>query len=114
MYLVHVQVRSAAGSGLPADVAGRILAAAVPDERVEHVAVHPHAQPYPVLGVVIGADGLEQAEERAAAVVRRTLATHDELREWEQVTAQVPLIEPFYELLVDPDGPTGEAGGSPR
>lgn len=110
MYLVHVQVRSSAGSGLPADVAGRILATAVPDERIEHVAVHPYARPYPVLGVVLGADGLEQAEERAAAVVRRTLAAHAELREWEQVTAQAPLIGPFYELLLERESP-GELSG---
>ncbi|MBC3843632.1 hypothetical protein GXW82_35715 [Streptacidiphilus sp. 4-A2] len=67
---------------LPADAGAWLLADAHPQERLEHVAVHPHARPDPVLGVYLLADGLEEAEERAAAVCRRVLTFRQELRGW--------------------------------
>ncbi|MFI1967903.1 hypothetical protein BLA24_22150 [Streptomyces cinnamoneus] len=75
---------------------------ALPRERVEHVAVHAHAEPHPVLGVYLLAERLEQAELHAAQACRRTIAHRPELAEWELATAQVPLLDLHGPLELSP------------
>jgi hypothetical protein len=107
MYLIHLRLRCADGHGLPEQAGAWLRAAAAPEDGVEHVAVHAHAQPDPVLGVYLLADRLEDAEERAVAVCRRVLAARRELRGWELVEGRAPLIASFYEGLLAAPGVPG-------
>ncbi len=101
MYLIHAQVRPPDGSPLPESAGRWVRACALAEERVEHVAVHVRARPYPVLGVYLLADCLEQAEARTADAVRRALDSQPALRGWVLIRAQAPLVAPFYERLMD-------------
>ncbi|GHG73609.1 hypothetical protein [Streptomyces griseocarneus] len=98
MYLVHVALRGRSGAELPADARDVVLAHALPQDGVEHVVIHPHAVPCPVVGVYLLADRLETAEFRAERVCRRALASPSALDGWELVNAQVPLMD-VYERM---------------
>lgn len=101
MYLIHVHVRLPNAADLPESAGRWVRACALVEERVEHVAVHAQATPYPVLGVYLLADCLEQAEANAAHVVTRALDSEPALHGWHLVRAQAPLVAPFYERLLD-------------
>ena len=101
MYLIHVHLRPDAESGLPDQTGAWVRAAALPEDQVEHVSVHSGAEPYPVVGLHLLADRLEDAEARAEQVCARALAAHRELRGWSLTEAQAPLVGPFYEGLLD-------------
>ncbi|MFE2721609.1 hypothetical protein [Kitasatospora sp. NPDC059327] len=109
MYLVHATLRPLAPDGsLPRDVRDLLLAAIRPEDRVEHLVVHPDAVPRPVLGVYLLADSLAEAEHRAAAFCRRALAGTPRLSGWRTAGVAVPLVTPFYErLLFGADGADG-------
>lgn len=100
MYLVHVHMRRPAGAPVPEGIGAWVGAMATPGH-VEHVAVHATTLAYPVLGVYLLADGLEEAEELALAACRRALADRPELTGWEVVEGFVPLLAPVYDALAD-------------
>jgi hypothetical protein len=112
MYLIHLVLRPPAPAAvLPPGLAEVFLAAARPEERVEHVSVHPDAQPYPVIGVYLTADHLTAAEECAGRLGRRVLGARPALAGWAQVSAAVPLLAPFFELsLLGPGRRPGRNG----
>ncbi|MEV0218272.1 hypothetical protein [Streptomyces sp. NPDC050704] len=113
MYLVHARLRTRGGRDLPADAGISVLSQALPEERVEHVAVHPRAVPHPVLGLYLIADRLEVAERRAAEVCRRALLRCPQLAGWELVSAQVPLFAPHIEVTSAGSGLGGRIGPRP-
>lgn len=100
MYLVHLHLRPTGSSPfrvLPDRIGTGFRAAASAADGVEHVVVHGDARPYPVLGVYVVADCLEDAEANAARVWERALRASPELGGWGLVEARAPLIAPFYE-----------------
>ncbi|WP_051942686.1 hypothetical protein [Streptacidiphilus rugosus] len=121
MYLVHLHLHPpAAADPLPGGIRDWLRAAASPEDRIEHVAVHAGARPVPVVGVYLIADSLDDAETCAARVCGRALAGRQELVGWRLTCAQVPLVTPVWEdLLVDRAGPgrnrpgTDPASGRP-
>ncbi len=111
MYLIHVALRPTTPTAvLPRTAGDLLLAVALPDERIEHVVLHPCASPCPVLGVYLLADCIEDAEERATEFCRRALAALPALAGWEPGSAEVPLVGPFYEGLLSASGLTGRNG----
>ncbi|MFE4974319.1 hypothetical protein ACFRAR_19690 [Kitasatospora sp. NPDC056651] len=133
MYLVHTALRpDAPGRVLPYGARDLLLAAARPEDGVEHLAVHRGAVPHPVLGVFLVADSLAEAERRAAAFCCHALAVEPQFTGWSLAGIAVPLIAPYYERLLSepsepsgpaepdgpadpfgPDGPTGPSGPGP-
>jgi len=116
MYLVHLHLRRADGSppgALPEPIGAAVRAAAGAEDGVEHVAVHGDMRPHPVLGVYVVADCLADAEAGARRAWERARAHHPGLREWALVQAQVPLIAPLYEGLLDPARPPGRKRPGP-
>ncbi|MFE6867232.1 hypothetical protein ACFVFS_11770 [Kitasatospora sp. NPDC057692] len=114
MYLVHVSLQAPAGAAeLPADTRELLLAAAVAEEGIEHVSVHAGALPHPVLGVFVLAARLEEAEDRAQAFCRRATAVMPGLVGWRVRCGRAPLVEAFYERLLDGPGPAGRNGPGP-
>ncbi|MEV5507225.1 hypothetical protein [Streptomyces orinoci] len=93
MYLVHISLCGPMGVKLPNGVRELVMAHARPEEGVEHVVAHPHAEPHPVLGLFLRADRLRTAELRAAGVCRRAIERSPELAGWELLSAQVPLLD---------------------
>jgi hypothetical protein len=119
MYLVHLHLRPTGSSPprvLPGRIASGLRAAARAEDGVEHVAVHEDARPYPVLGVYVVADRLEEAEASATRVWDRALASCPDLGGWALAEARTPLIAPFYEVVYGesseepPAPPQGRAG----
>ncbi|MFD9791970.1 hypothetical protein ACFWXK_13570 [Streptomyces sp. NPDC059070] len=111
MYLVHARLRGPLGARLPGDTRSLVRAQAHEGGGIEHVAVHANASPDPVLGLYVRADSLADAEERAAEVCLRVLS-RPEFGGWSLLSAQVPLVAPFYEALLSASGPArpGEDG----
>ncbi|MFF2614491.1 MULTISPECIES: hypothetical protein [unclassified Kitasatospora] len=107
MYLIHVQLLAPEGAPLPDGVADLVRSVATPADRLEHVAVHPHAVPDPVLGLYLLADGLADAESRAAGLCERAVASAAPLHGWSVARAGAPLVSPFYELELSRSGPAG-------
>ncbi|MFI8963420.1 hypothetical protein ACIGO8_15050 [Streptomyces sp. NPDC053493] len=103
MYLVHVHMRRPVGASVPEEIGTWVGAMAAPGH-VEHVAVHATTRVYPVLGVYLLADGLEEAEKVALTACQRMLTSRPELRGWEVMEGFVPLLAPVYDAL---------AGGGP-
>ncbi|MEU6968827.1 hypothetical protein AB0A71_13995 [Kitasatospora aureofaciens] len=114
MYLVHAALQPVPpGRPLPADARELLWAAVRPEDRVEHVVVHPEAFPDPVLGVYLLADSLAAAESRTAGFCRRALATVPEFAGWTATKVAAPLVTPFYErLLSAPAGPGRNGPGT--
>lgn len=92
MYLVHVHLRSRYGDLLPEWTASAIAGSAAGLEGFEHVSVHADAFPHPVLGIYLRAPSLEAAEAAAEALYRQAWASHQALRDWEFIRAEVPLL----------------------
>jgi hypothetical protein len=112
MYLVHLHLRPTDDSpfrALPDRIGTGLRAAARAEDGVEHVVVHGDARPYPVLGVYVVADRLEDAEANAARVWERALTAYPELGRWGMVEARTPLIASFYE-----EGSTRGSPAPPR
>lgn len=105
MYLVHALVQARPGAALPADTRSLVLAHAREEDGVEHVSVHPHALPHPVLGLYVQARNLADAESRATALCRRVLTNCPEFDGWSLLSAQAPLVAPFYEALLSSSVP---------
>ncbi|MFE5871901.1 hypothetical protein ACFQ6V_25110 [Streptomyces roseifaciens] len=99
MYLVHVRLRAPEGAEFPEVTGEQVRRVARPAEGVEHVTVRLNAPAGPVLGVYVLAEGLHQAEARAAAVCRRALAEIPAFRGWAPVAAEAPLIDAFHEWM---------------
>ncbi|MGW2378220.1 hypothetical protein [Kitasatospora sp. NPDC001683] len=105
MYLVHAALRPVSpGRPLPLDARELLLAAVRPEDRVEHLVVHPDAVPDPVLGVYLVAGSLTEAESRTAAFCRRVLAAVPQLAGWKAAGVAAPLVVPFYERLLSAPG----------
>jgi hypothetical protein len=64
---------------------------------VEHVSVHPDAEPDPVIGVYLLTERMAEAEESARALCARAVITLAPLRGWSVLRAEATLIAPFYE-----------------
>ncbi|MER6632854.1 hypothetical protein ABT301_32315 [Streptomyces sp. NPDC000987] len=98
MYLVHVSVRPRrGGTVLSPSVAGLIALACADRGGFEHVTVHADALPHPVLGLYLRADSLAEAETSADALWRHAALFVPQLRDWELVRAEVPLLRPEAE-----------------
>ncbi|MFF2954188.1 hypothetical protein ACFVVU_22955 [Kitasatospora sp. NPDC057965] len=116
MYLIHARIQPpgpAPGPDAPLGpgAARALLAAALPQERIEHVVVHPadgdDGCDCVVLGVFLLAERLEDAECTVAAFCRRTAEVLPALRGWTLSSVNAPLVAPFYERLLDGSGPAG-------
>ncbi|MFJ7910758.1 hypothetical protein [Kitasatospora sp. NPDC096204] len=107
MYLIHVHLRSPDQAPLPDGVADLVRSVVTPVDRLEHVAVHSDATPHPVLGLYLLADGLADAESRAAALCGRALASAAPLHGWSVARVGAPLVSPFYELELSRSGLAG-------
>ncbi|MEU3605211.1 hypothetical protein AB0E83_07095 [Streptomyces sp. NPDC035033] len=132
MYLVHARLAALGGAApLPSRTRVRalVLGRARPEERVEHVSLHAHALPHPVLGLYLLADRLSEAEAAARAVCRRVLRDCPEFDGWSLLEAQVPLMAPLLEqdlslsgpgpraldgTVQGPFGPPGNPSGAPE
>ncbi|WP_327678589.1 hypothetical protein [Kitasatospora sp. NBC_00458] len=96
MYLVHIALhRPDGGGGLPADALASLWAAVSPGDHVEHISVHPHRAPHPVVGVYLLTDSLEAAEAGAERFCRRALTGSPDLADWQVLSVGVPLVGPF-------------------
>ncbi|MCF1597257.1 hypothetical protein [Streptomyces muensis] len=72
---------------------------------MEHVVVHADGSDLLVLGLYVTAPSLEAAERTARALVLRALRLRPPLLDAEIVSCGVPLVAPFYDLLLtDPAG----------
>ncbi|WP_405774615.1 hypothetical protein [Streptomyces sp. NBC_00859] len=81
------------GAPFPASVAGLLAGNEPADEyRIEHISLHPHAQPGPVVGLFIQAASLAVAEAGAARAWQRATAAQPALAQWRMVSAEVPLM----------------------
>ncbi|WP_330330974.1 hypothetical protein OHS33_15415 [Streptomyces sp. NBC_00536] len=93
MYLVHVHLRSPeCGRLLPPEAEELVTASAADTDGFELAVVHPREQPHPVVGVYMQASSLAAAEEGAAAIWLAAAAAHPQLRPWELVRAEIPLL----------------------
>ncbi|MEY9944456.1 hypothetical protein [Kitasatospora sp. GAS1066B] len=114
MYLIHAKLRPpAVGVDLPPRLAALLGAMTVPEDRLEHIAVHPDAVPYPTLGLYLMADSLREAEQRAQRLGRRWVTDVSPLRGWQLVSAEAPLVAPFYDRLLSSSGLGGLIGPGP-
>ncbi|MEX0173130.1 hypothetical protein [Streptomyces sp. LMG1-1-1.1] len=106
MYLIHTSLKALGGATvLPPDTRALVLGHALPEERVEHVSVHAHVRPHPVLGLYLRSDRLVEAEAAARTVCLRALLHCPELTGWTLLDAQAPLITPVFEQLLSASGP---------
>ncbi|MFE0701519.1 hypothetical protein [Streptomyces sp. NPDC058872] len=107
MYLIHAQLVLPKDSLIPDGVAPEALRLALPEERVEHVSLHPKGPRGPVLGVYLLAESLAQAEERTASLCERLLARHPGLAGWSMRRAEAAFLAPLgHGLLGPPVRPT--------
>ncbi|MEU6492244.1 hypothetical protein ABZ890_17880 [Streptomyces sp. NPDC046984] len=91
-YLVHIHVAPCRpGAALPSYTASAI-ASTMDHPEVVHVAVHPEAEPHPVIGVYLREATLELAEASARRIWRDAVSAQPRLADWELVHAEVPLI----------------------
>ncbi|MFJ4776421.1 hypothetical protein [Streptomyces sp. NPDC088762] len=98
MYLIHASLKALGGAAvLPPDTRALVLGQAPPEERVEHVSVHEHVLPHPVLGLYLLSDRLLEAEAAARKVCLRALLNCPELSGWTLLEAQAPLLAPAFE-----------------
>ncbi|MGF1428630.1 hypothetical protein [Kitasatospora sp. LaBMicrA B282] len=108
MYLIHAALRAPRpGVPLPADTVELLFSVTRPDERVEHITVHDHADAGAVVGVYLLADQLTEAEAVVAELCRRAVATVPALRDWTVPQVGAPLVAPFYERLLTASGAPG-------
>ncbi|MFJ9344355.1 hypothetical protein ACIRP0_34505 [Streptomyces sp. NPDC101733] len=105
MYLVHARLRAPLGVPLPPETRSLVRSGVREEDGIEHVAVHPHASPHPVIGLYVRVESLAAAEARAARVCRRVLRECAEFTGWSLVVADAPLVAPFYESLLSASGP---------
>ncbi|MET8629492.1 hypothetical protein ABZW30_38130 [Kitasatospora sp. NPDC004669] len=111
MYLVHAALQPVSpGRSLPFDARELLLAAVRPEDRIEHLVVHPGAVPDPVLGVYLLVDSLAEAEGRTAAFCRRALAAVPQFAGWKATKLAVPLVVPFYDRLLSAAAGPGRNG----
>ncbi|WP_432122388.1 hypothetical protein [Streptomyces sp. S1] len=102
MYLVHVGLRAPAPRVSPHELTAPLVRSHVhPEDRAEHISVHPRALPHPVIGVYLRAASLAEAEAWAADLVDRVLARCPELSGWSPLRPEAPLLAP--ELILDQD-----------
>jgi hypothetical protein len=111
MYLVHAALQPVSpGRSLPLDARELLLATVHPEDRVEHLVLHPDAVPDPVLGIYLLADSLAGAERRTAAFCRRALAVVPQFAGWKAERVAAPLVVPFYERLLSAPACPGRNG----
>ncbi|MGW1834918.1 hypothetical protein [Streptomyces sp. BBFR2] len=93
MYLVHLTlVPPGASAVLPPGLRSDLYRNAVPD-LLDHVSVHPSAEPYPVVGLYLRIGSLEEAES-AARDIWNTVSERTALAGWRLYRAEVPLLPP--------------------
>ncbi|GHD30726.1 hypothetical protein [Streptomyces galbus] len=95
MYLVHARLAMPADADMPPDVREAVRRALRPEDRVEHLAVHPRA-PWLTLGFFVLADALGEAEAHAERVCRRLLSAVPQLGAARLVGVGVPLISEAF------------------
>lgn len=105
MYLVHARLHGPPCVSLPSETRSLVRARVSGEDGIEHVAVHPHALPHPVIGLYVRAESLAVAEAQATRVCRRLLRDCAEFAGWSLLVAQAPLVAPFYESLLSASGP---------
>lgn len=98
MYLVHLSLQPPnPGKELPCGTQQALVTGKQIAERVEHVIVHEPRASLQVIGVYVRVVDLVTAEATAAEAWRQAVAACPELRPWELLRAEVPL------LPVDPE-----------
>ncbi|MEU9075899.1 hypothetical protein ACFYUY_19445 [Kitasatospora sp. NPDC004745] len=101
MYLVHAVLRPVSpGLALPSDARELLRGEVWPEDRIEHLVVHPHPGADPVLGVYLLADRLEDAEARTDRFCHRALTALPQFAGWRAARGAAPLLAPFYERLL--------------
>ncbi|MGW7459938.1 hypothetical protein [Streptomyces sp. NPDC054797] len=101
MHLIHASLKALGGAAaLPSDTRALDLGQALPQERVEHVSVHAHPLPHPVLGLYLLSDRLLEAEATARTLCLRTLPDCQELSGRNLREAQTPLAGPVFEPML--------------
>ncbi|MGC0327376.1 hypothetical protein RKD23_000366 [Streptomyces sp. SAI-170] len=97
MYLVHAHLELPPGEELPSDVGTSVRSAIVPDDGIEHLAVHPRSTSRLTLGFYLLADGIEEAEDRTVRVCERLLGEVRELAGARLTGSGVPLVPLAFE-----------------
>ncbi|WP_229877952.1 hypothetical protein [Streptomyces bluensis] len=97
VYLVHAHLEFPPGDRLPPDVRELVRSSIVPNDHVEHVAVHPRSPSRLTLGFYLLADRLGEAEERAVRVCGRLLCDVPQLAAARLTGAGVPLMPLAFE-----------------
>ncbi|MER6444107.1 hypothetical protein [Streptomyces venezuelae] len=97
MYLVHAGLRAPRDTCAAIDLRSLIRSRLGPGDGAEHISVHPHARPDPVIGLYLRAGSLVEAEEHAAVLIRLLLSRCPELADWTPLRPQVPLIVAAFE-----------------
>lgn len=115
MYLIHAALRApSTGIQLPCETGELVRRITDVHNPVEHVSVHPYAQPDPVLGVYLLAASLAEAEERVWTLACRAVAELPSLRGWTVARVGAPFVAPYYErLLLSSSVPAGRIGPGP-
>ncbi|QKW20957.1 hypothetical protein HUT16_19550 [Kitasatospora sp. NA04385] len=92
MHLVHARLLAPVGRVVPPALADAVRARALPADAVEHVSVHPQSAGEVTVGVFSLAPGLAEAERRAAALLRRTVAREPALAGFTVLSVEVVLV----------------------
>ncbi|OII69313.1 MULTISPECIES: hypothetical protein [unclassified Streptomyces] len=98
MFLVHVPIRPRRPEAEIPDSAAELIALSCAGrDDFEHVSVHPHALPHPVIGFYVRAESLSEARAAALSLWRRASSNLVQLQGWEPLRAESPLFRPDLE-----------------
>ncbi|GAA0380410.1 hypothetical protein [Streptomyces blastmyceticus] len=112
MYLVHARLQGPPGASLPLETRSLVRSQIRDGDGVEHVTVHPHALPHPVVGLYVRADSLAAAETRVARLCRLLLGCAG-FDGWSLPAVEAPMVVPFYESLLSDPGTAGPGTADP-
>ncbi|GGU81759.1 hypothetical protein GCM10010260_12800 [Streptomyces filipinensis] len=100
MYLVHARLESDEHTEIPAGTVDLLTRSATPDDQLEHVVMHTHGDPGPVLGFFILAQSLEEAEGVAASLCQRVLDENAELHRFRIASCNATAPWSYYERIL--------------
>lgn len=109
MYLLHAQLAVEGDRALPADAVVQVVGCARPEDRIEHVALHPDGgRSGPVLGLFVLAGSLAEAERAARSLCLRALEDCPELHGFRLVSCSAVMPPAYYDALLERAGDTQE------
>lgn len=96
MYLVHTELLNRkVDLCIPQNLADLLRALAHPDDRVEHVVIHPRPGHGVTVGVYLLTERLRDAEETAARLCGRAVDAIGPLPGWRVGRSEAPLLAPY-------------------